>query len=126
MRITSKKKVVVEDFESETRPLVQRLAQILNTFLDQVTQALTSNLTLVDNLKAKVHQTQLASGVSSLKFSWDLNEKPTAVYVGSLTRTDGVIPPVFSLHWTYADKQISCTLTGLGSAVHNITIIAQV
>ena len=126
MRITTQKKVVVEDFEASSRPLVTRLAQILNSFLDQVAQALTSNITLADNLKAKVFKAELASGVSTLSFSWDLNEKPTAVYIGSLTRTDGAVPPVHSLYWTYADKQVSCTITGLDSVIHNITLVAQV
>lgn len=126
MKITSTKKIIVEDFATESRSLVQRLAIILNTFLDQVTQALTANLTLADNLKAKVYTQQLASGTSTFRISWDINEKPTSVHIGSLTRSDGVVPAVYSLHWVYSDKIISCTITGLASAIHNVTLIAQV
>lgn len=126
MKITSTKKLIVEDFPSSAREVVQRLAIILNTFLDQVTQAVNSNLTFEDNLKCKVYRQKLASGVSTLRLNWDLNEKPTEVRIAQLTRTDGVVPAVHSLHWLYADKQISCTFTGLASAEHSVTIVAQV
>ena len=126
MKITSTKKVIVEDFATENRSLVQRLAIILNSFLDQVTQALTSNLTLADNLKAKVYTQQLATDATTFRVSWDLNEKPTSVYIGHVARVDAVAPEIHSFHWTYSDKIITCTVSGLGSAVHNLTIIAQV
>ena len=126
MRINSAKKIVVEDFPQAERSLVQRLALIMNNFLEQIAQALTNNLTISENLKAKVYKQQMASGVSTLRVTWDLNEKPNAVFVGSLTRTDGVVPPVFCLHWTYSDKIITCTFTGLGTAIHNVTLIGMV
>lgn len=128
MRLTSTKKIVVEDYAAESRPLIQKLAQTLNSFLDQVTSALSNNVTIADNLKAHTSVHYLMAGVSTFTINWALNERPTDVRIAQLARTDGSTPTdVFALHWTYANGVISCTVLGLDAAkVHNLTIVGQV
>lgn len=126
MQISATKKIIIEDFPQAARDVAQKLATIFNSYLDQTTTALNGGLTIADNLKSKIFRQQLASGASVLKLAWSLNERPTSVIVAQLTRTDGVIPPVFALHWLYADGILTCTFTGLGAAIHNVVLVAQV
>jgi ribosomal protein L18E len=58
--------------------------------------------------------------------AWNLNEKPTIVVVGKLTKADGVTPPagVFSMSWTYTTKnQIALTFQGLDAGTAYKVII---
>ena len=127
-RLNSSKKIVPEDYPSDSRPLVQRLAQTLNGFLDQATVAINGGLTIRENLKSKTYRLSLPAGTSTQTVAWDLNEKPTSVVIGSLTKKDSTAPSaVFSLSWRYDDKGIHLTFLGLdGSTEHTTTIIAQV
>lgn len=128
-KIQAIKKLVVEDFPEENRVLVEKLAGILNPFLDQVNTALSQKLTYADNLKSKVYSFQLAAGVSTIVLAWDFNEKPTAVYIGNLTRANGTAPSsaAFSLSTYQSDKKLNITFIGLDSATaYSATVIAQI
>lgn len=117
MKISTVKKLVLEDFPAANRDLIQKLAQVLNPFLDQQTTALTSNLT-IENLKGRQFTIDLKAAQTTASVAWDLNEKPTIVVVAKLTKSDGVTPPsgVFSMSWTYNTKnQIALTFQGLDS-----------
>lgn len=118
MKISTVKKLVLEDFPAANRDLIQKLAQVLNPFLDQQTTALTSNLT-VENLKGRQFIISLAAKATMASVAWNLNEKPTVVVIAKLTKSDGVTPPsgVFSMSWTYTTKnQIALTFQGLDVA----------
>lgn len=127
-RINSVKKLVVEDYSSDDRQLVQKLAQVLNPFLEQVSLAINGQQTLRDNLKSKVYKISLPAGTSARTVAWNLNEKPTSVIIGALTKTDGTAPAdVFCLSWRYDGEGIHLTFLGLdGSTDYISTIIAQV
>jgi len=129
LKITNSKKIVVEDFGTKDRETVKRLAATLNPHLDQVAQALGTNLTLRDNFKAKVYAgITLAAGSSTYTCSWDLNEKPTAVLLGHLVKSTGDAPSaVFSMSWRYENKQIYLTFLGLnGATAYTATIVGLV
>lgn len=127
-KIQTIRKIVVEDFPEASRELITKLSSVLNPFLDQVITALSKNLTHADNLKGKVYTFQLAAGVSSITVAWEYNDKPTAVYLGNLTKSTGAAPSnTFSLSSLHSDNKITFTLIGLdGSAAHTITVIAQI
>jgi hypothetical protein len=117
MKISTVKKLVLEDFPAANRELIQKLAQVLNPFLDQQTTALTSNLT-VENLKGRQYTVELKATQTTASVAWDLNEKPSIVVVAKLTKSDGVTAPsgVFSMSWTYTTRnQIALTFQGLDS-----------
>lgn len=127
-RLNSSKKITPEDYPSDSRPLVQRLAQTLNSFLDQVTVALNGGLTIRENLKSKVYKLSLPAGTSTQTVAYDLNEKPTSVVIAQLTKSDSTTPSAaFCLSWRYDNKGIHLTFLGLDAATaHSTTIIAQV
>ena len=128
MKISPSKRLVVEDYKVESRELVTRLGQTLNTFLDQTSTALSSQLTLADNLKSQRFTTVLPVASSTTSFSYTLNERPTEVRIGQITRVDGTaITAAFSLTWSYDGAKIAVVLQGLDAGkAHNITIITQV
>jgi hypothetical protein len=128
VKVNAVKKIIIEDYDATQRTLVQRLALTLNTFLDQVSSAINGNLTLKENFKGKVYKLDLPAGTSTITVGWSLNEKPTAVLLGALTKADTTAPSAaFSMSWRYENKTIVVTFQGLdGSTAHTTTIVAQV
>jgi hypothetical protein len=127
-KITSSRKLVVEDYPSDSRPLVQRLAQVLNGFLDQAATAINGGLTIRENLKSKVYSISLPAGTSTQTVAFDLNERPSVVALGNLTKSDTTSPTaVFSLSWRIDSKGLHLSFLGLDAATaHTATVIALV
>lgn len=134
MKLNSIKKIIPEDYSADNRDLIRKLASTLNGFLEQVSQALSLQLTLTDNLRGKVYSVNLLADVSTAKVQWTYPEKPTAVYIGQITKNTNkaAVAQAANLTWTYTtdDKgkgQISLTFFGLAaSTIHDITIVALV
>jgi hypothetical protein len=128
VKVTGIKKLIVEDFPATTRETVQRLAQILNPFLDVVTKALTNGLTIKDNLKAQSFPLELAAGVSTQTVKWTLNEAPSEVRISRLAIKGGTAPAAaFSLFWAYEAPEIRLTFIGLNAgSIHETTVTGQV
>jgi hypothetical protein len=128
MKIVPSKKIIPEDFPPEGRELIKRISQVINPFLDQITQALTNSVTLKDNLKCKVIESKLAVDTYALKLPWDMNEKPTAVFIGQITKNNKEkVTQVYSISWLYVDGKIEISFIGLPAATpHDVTIIAIV
>lgn len=126
-KISASKKIIIEDYQPEYRDLIQRLSFIINPFLDQAVTAVNQQITYRDNLKSKIYQFSLDAGVSTIPLAWDLNERPTAVYIGNLLKSDNTPPSSpFSLSWYYAEGKVRLTFIGLNAAnKHLITVIGQ-
>jgi hypothetical protein len=84
VKTTPAKRVTPEDYKAEYRDLITQLAQTLNNFLDQQSTLAQKNITLNDNLKCQVLSTTLQAGITSYKFTYTLNERPTAVTVANI------------------------------------------
>lgn len=127
-KIQAVKKIIVEDFAADSRELIQRLASVLNPFLDQVITALSQRITFADNLRSKTYDIKLAEGVSTMVVAWEFNEKPTAVTIANLTKSNGQPPSqVFALSSQHSDRKITLTFLGLDAGTaHSATVIAQV
>jgi len=116
-KITSTKKVVVEDFPAEVRPWIKKLLDPLNRFLEQAYYALVNGLTIADNLKGQVSSLDVvASQEYPIAFAWRLNERPTALLVANCSESTGGTVAAFSTGWTYANGQVLVTFTGLDTA----------
>jgi len=132
MKITTFKKIVSEDFPSESRDVVKRLATILNPYLEDLSKSITNNLSIGDNYKSKTVVVPLDVGVSTGTFSWTANEKPTCCLVGQLTTAKELVSQAYSFTWvlTYTPEklyQVSWKLFGLDALKkHDLTIIALV
>ena len=132
MKISTIRKIVIEDYPAAMRDTMQRLAQTLNPFLDQVSAAISNQLTLRDNVKCKLYKVDLAADKYSAFVAWPLNEKPSSVTLAQLALANGNAPAsAFSLHWQFGTQNgtqgIFLTFLGLAAATeHTVTILAQV
>lgn len=134
MKITNPKKLIPEDFPSDDRELIKKLSSVINPFFEQSTQILSAGITLKDNVKSKVLTISLAKDISTYKIAWDINEKPSAVYIGKISKGINRQPvtQVYALSWEYtydANQKPQIELTFLGLAVsieHELTIVALV
>lgn len=116
-KISSTKKLILEDFPSEVRPWLKKLIDPLNRFLEQAYFALVQGLTLTDNIKAQVNTlTVYANQTYPIEYAWKLNERPSVVLVGNISESTGASVPAFSLSWTYDNGQVKVTLNGLTAA----------
>jgi hypothetical protein len=116
-KISSTKKVILEDLPAEVRPWMKKLIDPLNRFLEQTYYALVQGLTTADNLKAQVNTITVAANTTyPIEYAWKLNERPTAVWVANISDTTGALVPAFSTSWTYDNGQVKVTLNGLTAA----------
>ena len=128
MKITPSKKLIPEDFASEERELIKRVSQVFNPFMDNMVQSLTNAVTLRDNLKCKVYVLNFEADQTTAKLAWDLNEKPTALLIGQITKDNkAAVTQAYSLAWIFVEGKVEATFIGLQASVkHEITLIGMV
>lgn len=126
-KINSTKKLVIEDYPAEVRPWLRKLIDPLNRFLEQVYFALVQGLTTKDNLKAQVNTITIAANQTyPVKISWNLNERPTAVFAANIVDTTGAAVDPHSFSWVYNNSQVEITLNGLSANEHKLTTLGLV
>jgi 16S rRNA U516 pseudouridylate synthase RsuA-like enzyme len=126
-KINSTKKLVLEDYPVEVRPWLRKLVDPLNRFLEQTYFALVQGLTTKDNLKAQANTVTVASGqVYPIKVAWNLNERPTAVFVASVSDSTGAAVQPYAMEWLFNNGQVEVTLTGLAANEHKLTLLGLV
>jgi hypothetical protein len=127
MKLSVIKRILVESFPSDVQKWVPAIVQPLNSFMDQVAKALSSGLTVRDNLKTQVYTITLsASQTYPLTVSYDLNEKPLELRVARIASQDGSALPVHSFTWTWKGNQLDMTFNGLSAVKYDVILIAQV
>lgn len=125
-KINSTKRLILEEFPAEVRGWLKKLVEPLNRFIEQVYFALVNGLTIKDNLKAQTNTLTLEAGSTEVKFSWNLNERPTVVLQGNIIDTTGAAVQPYSMSWVYQDGQVTLTFTGLAANKHTITTLGLV
>ncbi len=130
MKITGKR-FQVEDFDNEQKSWIGKLLGPLNSYTEQVVQAVNQGLTLSDNLKAQVSDVNvIVSQAYPIVQSYTLNEKPVSVHIAQVRALDGSIPTApFSVHWVLGAQQNTLQLYLLGldpTKAYSVRIIAQV
>ena len=121
MKVSSFKKVIPEDFPSENRELIDKLAQVINPLLESYAQFAANNCTIKDNFKGSISTNTLESGVSSCKVSWKLNELPTACLVVRTHKVSNggqldLVATTVGVTWRYNNGLIEMTFLGLDAA----------
>ena len=123
------RRLVVEDYPKEVRPWLNKMIYILNPFLEQVYTALVNGLTYRDNAKAKIIPLNIYLAETDKLIKWDLNERPTAVFIGKIEVTDGTHPTnQITMTWLYTQAdQLDIKFNGLDAAKeYRVTLIGQV
>ena len=128
MKLSTIKKIIVEDFPQDLRGWLPKLATPLNSFLEQVYKVLAKGITISDNLKAEKTTLTVFAGEETKSIRWSLNERPSLVLLGSATYSDGNIPVTqITINWVYSNGQILVTFYGLdGVSKYRVTIVGVV
>ena len=130
MKISAVKKLIPEEFSSEERGLVKKIANILNPFIEQASKILNGGFLLKDNSNCRVFSIELESGQTTVKPSWKSFVKPTAVFVCQIMKEGSIhISSAYSFSWKYNfDSEnnpiLDISFVGLSAAKHYITLIA--
>lgn len=118
-KISSSKKVVIEELPSEHRGWFQKVTGVINPFMEQVYQILTQGITISDNLKAqKITTTVSVNQVYPIAIKYNLNDKPYAVHIASIQEDNSSNQAVqkHSLTWYYNDGTLNLYFDGLDAA----------
>lgn len=127
MKLSTIKRVLTESFPSDVQKWIGSLVSPLNNFLDQVTRALTNELTLADNLKAQSWVVTLeAAQTYPIKLAYNLNQKPSVLIVGRIASQDSSAIPAHSFTWTWYGDRVEVTFGSLSAVKYDVNITAQV
>jgi hypothetical protein len=128
MRLNSAKKLIPEDFPEKDYDLVRRLADALNPFIFSVFTAISKQITLYENLKAQTFTISLDAGESTKDIKYDLNERPSAVFIGNALKSDSTqVNQAITVSWVLNQGSLNVKFIGLdASTKYRITLIAQV
>lgn len=127
MRLNSAKKIIPEDFGKDIE-LIRKLSDVLNPFIFGVFTAISKQLTLAENLKAQIFTVDLLAGESSKDLKLELNERPSAVFLGNALKSDSTqVSQAITISWVINGATLSVKFNGLDAATkYKITLIAQV
>jgi hypothetical protein len=116
-KINSTKKIIIEEFPAEVQGWLKKLVEPLNRFLEQTYYALVNGITVADNLKAQVNTlTVQPNQPYPMKYTWNVNERPTIVLLASIQDNSGAAVPTHSMNWVYNNGTVEITLSGLTAA----------
>lgn len=124
-------KRILSDQLTKYQDLQEPVFSVLNSFMESVTRALNGQLTFKENLDAQVMTFQ-DDGQYPVKLAWTRDSKPTALWLGSISRVDGAdvtLSVAVTPNWKFNQSgQIEIiSMTGLSASSinkYNITLIA--
>jgi hypothetical protein len=96
-------RLVLETFPNAEQKWLPLLLQPLNSFIESVYGALNRSLTLRENMAADIKELN-ADSLGPFKLAWNLKQRPVAVFIGNIRRTDGSIvalPAAVSIRWSF-------------------------
>lgn len=129
-KLSTTKKIAIEEMPSEHQPWLGKVLTPLNKFLEQTFFAVNKGLTIADNLKAEKFDLKISTNqVFPMKINWTINERPTAVFLGHITEDNGApgTIPVHSMQWQFNNGSIELTFNGLEiTKAYRATIIGIV
>jgi hypothetical protein len=119
MKISSSRKILLEELPSEVRKWFGTVQAIINPFFDQVYRVLTGGITLEDNIKAqKISIDIQANQVYPISVSYRLNERPYAVLLANIYEDNNTTQDVqnYSFNWYYVNGSIKIYFSGLDAS----------
>ena len=119
MKISSSRKILLEELPTEVRKWFGTVQAIINPFFDQVYRVLTGGITLEDNIKAqKIAIDIRANQVYPVSVSYTLNERPYAVLLANIYEDNNNTQVVqnYAFNWYYVNGSIKLFFTGLDTS----------
>ena len=118
-KISSSKRIILEDLPSEQRSWFAKVTNTLNPYMEQCYQILTRGITIGDNLKAqKISATVEVSQTYPISIKYNLNEAPYALHVASIKEavSSSQVVQNYSMNWYYENGNIKIYFAGLDAA----------
>jgi len=123
-------KRILSDQLTKYQDLQEPVFNVLNSFTESVTRALNNQLTFSDNMDGQVLKFT-DTGVYPVKLAWNRTSKPTAVWLGAISRVDGAdvsLSTAVTPNWSFNQQgQIEIiSMAGLSASStdkYNITLI---
>ena len=83
---------------------------------------------MYENLKAQTFTVSLDAGETTKDIKYDLNERPTAVFIGNALKSDSTqVSEAITISWVLNQGSLNVKFIGLNAATkYKITLIAQV
>lgn len=119
MKISSSKKIILEELPSEVRGWFSKVTNVVNPFMEQSYKILTEGLTIGDNCKAfKFSTTIAASQTYPITIAYSLNEKPYALHLAQIYENNSTTQVVqkHSFNWYYDNGSLKIYFDGLDSS----------
>lgn len=126
-KISTTRKIALEEFPNDVRGWIGKLVQPVNKFFEQAYFALSKGLTVADNFKAQRFELDIAVGQTyPMRVTWTLNERPTMLILGHVAESRGAAVGTHWMEWNFNNGTIEITL-GLNTAnAYKATVIGQV
>lgn len=119
MKLSSARRILLEELPAEVRKWFTTIIDIVNPFLEQTYRILTQGITIGDNLKSqKITIDVQVSQVYPVRVAYTLNERPYAVLVAQIyeaTSSTAVVQN-HSFNWYYENGTLLLYFSGLDTA----------
>jgi hypothetical protein len=118
VKLTNVRRLLAEDFPDQK--WIGKLLQPLNQFIENVTQALTKNLTVADNLDQQISEVTF-TGNASVQFKAALRTRPRGVVVSDVQTVTGTAPTaaVQPASWSYNSADQTITISSWHGGLHS-------
>jgi hypothetical protein len=119
MKISSSKKILLEEIPPQQKGWFEKVVNVVNPFFDQVYKILTNGIVIGDNLKAqKVSIIIQANQVYPIEVSYTLNERPYAIHVAQIRENNNNSQVVqnHSFNWYFENNVLKLYFAGLDTS----------
>jgi hypothetical protein len=119
MKISSSKKILLEEVPATQKAWFEKIVNVLNPFLDQTYKILTQGLTIGDNIKSQKFSIYVtANQVYPISVSYSLNERPYAVHIAQIQEdvTTNTSVATYGFNWYFENGSIKIFMSGLDSS----------
>ena len=131
MLISGIKRIIKEQLPASVQPWIDQILLPVNNAVSQFTTALTSNLTIKDNMLGDIYNFTLKTSQFPYTFTHKLASAPIIVFLGQI-QDNSASPAIFTvapvIQWSLSSTGTSIviqTITGLDpTKSYNVTIVA--
>jgi hypothetical protein len=119
VKISTSRKILLEELPSEVRKWFGTVQAIINPFFDQVYRVLTGGVTLEENIRSqKIAIDIQANQVYPISVSYRLPDRPYALVLANIYEDVSTTQAVqtYSYNWYYVNGTIQIYFSGLNSA----------
>lgn len=126
--VPEQQQIIAEDFEKKYQELVSKLAEPVNTYIEQLNEILNKNLTFGDNFRGELKTITMVAG-TPLKFKYNNTAKPIGLWVvnySNLGNSTEELGAAVQAQWTYDGKgniTVDKITAAVGGDTYSLTLM---